>query len=94
MEDYAGLELDRNSGTQGANIHLTITDNQLNIDPTAEDIVTFYVGATSDSSNGVSWNNRTAAIVVTDYIAYDNYFGDNGRLLINNSTNGEWSVLT
>jgi len=93
VDDYASLTLDRNSGTQGANVHLTITDNQLNIDPTAEDIVTFYVGASVDSSNGVSWNNRTATITVTDYIAYDNNFGDNGRLLINNSTNGNDSVL-
>ena len=39
MDDYAGLVLDRNSASQGSDIHLTITDNQLNIDPTAEDIV-------------------------------------------------------
>jgi len=43
MDDYAGMVLDRSSASQEAQIHLTITDNQLNIDPTAEDIVSFYV---------------------------------------------------
>ena len=43
MDDYAGMTLDRNSASQGSDIHLTITDNQLNIDPTAEDIVSFHV---------------------------------------------------
>jgi hypothetical protein len=32
LDDYASLELDRNSGPQGAEVHLVITDNQLNID--------------------------------------------------------------
>ena len=43
LDDYASLTLDRNSASQGSDIHLVITDNQLNIDPTAEDIVIFYV---------------------------------------------------
>ena len=41
LDDYASLTLDRNSASQGSDIHLVITDNQLNIDPTAEDIVIF-----------------------------------------------------
>jgi hypothetical protein len=41
MDDYAGLELDRNSASAESEIHLTITDNQLNIDPTAKDVVIF-----------------------------------------------------
>ena len=44
MDDYAGITLDRNAASQSSQVHLTITDNQLNIDPTAEDIVIFYVG--------------------------------------------------
>jgi hypothetical protein len=35
LDDYASLTLDRNSASQGSEIHLVITDNQLNIDPTA-----------------------------------------------------------
>jgi hypothetical protein len=98
MDDYAGLVLDRNSASQGSDIHLTITDNQLNIDPTGEDVVSFYVAS---GLEGVSWMNRTenastlkAAWGDTDYISYDNYFDDNGKLLINNATNGGASVLT
>ena len=41
LDDFASLTLDRNSAPQGAEVHLVITDNQLNIDPTAEDIVIF-----------------------------------------------------
>ena len=44
LDDYASLELDRNSASQDSDIHLTITDNQLNIDPTGKDVVIFYVG--------------------------------------------------
>ena len=98
MDDYAGMVLDRNSASQGSDIHLTITDNQLNIDPTAEDIVSFYVGGAADE-RGVSWMNRTlnekgaAAWAATDYLKFDNSFDDNGVLLINNATNGGDSVL-
>ena len=42
LDDYASLTLDRTGASQGSDIHLVITDNQLNIDPTAEDIVIFY----------------------------------------------------
>ncbi len=42
LDDYASLTLDRKGASQGSDIHLVITDNQLNIDPTAEDIVIFY----------------------------------------------------
>jgi hypothetical protein len=43
LDDYASIELDRSQATQGADVYLTITDNQLNIDPTNEDVVIFYV---------------------------------------------------
>ena len=42
LDDYASLTLDRQGASQGSEIHLVITDNQLNIDPTAEDVVIFY----------------------------------------------------
>jgi hypothetical protein len=84
LDDFAGIELDRNSASQGSELHLTITDNQLNIDPTAEDVVLFLVTA---GSEGVSFTNGTA-YGTTDYNAYDNYFDDNGKLIINYNANG------
>jgi len=45
LDDFASMTLDRNSASQDSDIHLTITDNQLNIDPTGKDVVIFYVGA-------------------------------------------------
>ena len=78
------LTLDRTSASQGSDLHLTITDNQLNIDPTAEDVVTFLVTA---GSEGVSFSNGTG-YGTTGYTAYDNYFDDNGKLIINYNANG------
>ena len=83
MEDYAELVLDRNQASQGSSIHLTITDYQLNIDPTSEDLVVFN---TDVGNEGVSFFNGNATAA---YIAYNNGFDDNGVLLITNNTNGE-----
>jgi hypothetical protein len=69
LDDYAGLELDRNAASQESEIHLVITDNQLNIDPTAEDIVIFRITA---GSEGVSFTNRTDGYATGDYLAFDN----------------------
>ena len=41
VDDYAGIELDRASYPRGAEVHATITDAWLNIDPTDEDSWTF-----------------------------------------------------
>ena len=81
LDDYASLELDRNAASQGSDVHLTITDNQLNIDPTAEDIIIFKVTAGSES---VSFTDRDATAT---YRAYDNYFDDNGVLIIDYDAN-------
>ena len=89
LDDYASLTLDRNQASQGSDIHLVITDNQLNIDPTAEDIVIFYTHSDGYGTNGegVSFTDGTN-IAAANYVAYDNTFDDNGKLLINNQTNG------
>jgi hypothetical protein len=80
LDDFAGMELDRNAASQESDIHLTITDNQLNIDPTAEDIIIFDV--TTDSE-GMSFTARSA----TDtYNEWSNSFDDNGKLIINYKT--------
>jgi hypothetical protein len=91
LDDYAGLELDRNGASQQSEIHLVITDNQLNIDPTAEDIVIFYVG--TSGQEGVSFTNRTDGYASTDYINWSNSFDDNGKLKINNNTSGAGVIL-
>ena len=82
MDDYAGVTLDRNAASQSSQLHLTITDNQLNIDPTAEDIVIFYVETGNESVGFTNGTHTTAS-----FIAYDNSFDDNGKLIINNNTN-------
>ena len=93
MDDYAGLELDRNSASQGSEIHLTITDNQLNIDPTAKDVVIFYVGTTTPAlTYGVSFTDGSS-YATANYLPYDNYFDDNGLLIINNNTSGSGVIL-
>jgi len=89
LDDYASLELDRNAASQESQIHLVITDNQLNIDPTAEDIVIFYVGT---GNEGVSFTNG-ANIATSNYVAFNNSFDDNGVLFINNNTNGATNVV-
>lgn len=97
LDDYASLTLDRSSATQGAEVMLFIVDQQLNIDPTDEDVVIFAVdqdGLTTDSS--VSWTNGTingglaAGTSTYAYVAAGSGhgFGDNGKLLINNNTSG------
>jgi hypothetical protein len=63
LDDYASMQLDRNSASQESDVHLTITDNQLNIDPTAEDIVIFYVTSSSATST-MSFTNGTVPSVI------------------------------
>lgn len=81
LDDYASIELDRNAASQESDVHLTITDNQLNIDPTAKDILIFLV--TTDAET-VSFTNGTIPGVMADgYNAWSNSFDDNGVLIIN-----------
>ena len=81
--------LDRAGASQGSDVHLVITDNQLNIDPTAEDIVIFYTASDGRGTNGVgvSFTDGTT-IDKSIYAAYDNDFDENGKLKITNNTNG------
>jgi hypothetical protein len=91
LDDYASLVLDRTAGTQGSQVHIQIIDQQLNIDPTNEDIVVFLVTA---GSEGVSFTNNTqpntggAADAGFAYKAYSNQFSENGVLKINYNANG------
>jgi len=83
IDDYSSLTLDRNAATQGAQIHLTITDQALNIDPTSEDVVMFKV---VDAAEGVSFKHAPAD-TVTNYVAFSNEFDLNGKLKINYNAN-------
>jgi hypothetical protein len=107
LDDYASLTLDRSAATQGAELFLLINDQQLNIDPTDEDVIIFDVKTDGTSaSNGVVWTNGT---MPTNWVGginaftspakvqmdRDNHgFGDNGILLINiNATEASQFVL-
>ena len=84
MDDFASYSLDRTSYPHGADVHLTISDNQLNIDPTDEDVWTFNT-ATGQAyyylfnGNGEQ-NSETEFPVVAELDAAS--FGDNGILAI------------
>ena len=78
MDSYAKLELDRYAAAQGSQIHLTIYDNQLNLDPTVEDSVIFL----TNSSQGVSYNSSLAYSAMASA-----QFGDNGVLKITRNAN-------
>jgi hypothetical protein len=49
IDDFAGIKLDRNQAHNNAELHLTITDQALNIDPTTEDVIIFDVTPGSES---------------------------------------------
>ena len=94
MDDDASYSLDRSSYPHGAEVHLTINDNQLNIDPTDEDIWTFNTDADNLATyyyvfneSGVSDTN--SSIEVVDYLPTlkQASFGDNGFLIIDPSPN-------
>ena len=89
MDDYAGLTLDRNSAPKSANVHVSITDYALNIDPTNEDTVIFYSDIVGTASSaGMSWTNGSAIPSAANWANTDRTiagFDDNGKLLINDN---------
>ena len=91
LDSYASVVVDRLAATQGSQVHLEIFDQALNIDPTNEDIVLFYVPA-AGSGGSVSFTNgtiptQTANGLANEYKAETMNFGDNGVLHINYNTN-------
>jgi hypothetical protein len=89
IDDFAGVELDRSQATNNAHVHLTITDQALNIDPTSEDVVLFNV---TDGSEGVSFK-MTAAYTSGSYKAFNNSFDDNGKLIIDYDTTSSGTAV-
>ena len=47
VDGFAGIDLDRTTYPQGAQVHVTVTDTWLNIDPTDEDSWTWETNSTS-----------------------------------------------
>ncbi len=74
VDDYAGIELDRTSYPQGAQVHATVIDVWLNIDPTDEDSWTFntvngtaYYHVYNDDDGGRGDNDSLKPIILLDY---------------------------
>jgi hypothetical protein len=105
LDDYASLTLDRNAASEGSDLFLLINDQQLNIDPTDEDVIMFKVSTLGNTGvSTVAWTNGTipwewadAGAIGADMVAMDRDiqgFGDNGRLSINiNATESTVCVL-
>jgi hypothetical protein len=80
--DFASFSLDRNEGPIGAEIHMEIRDNQLNMDPTTKDTWVFRTGTAG--SYGASYN--ASFTLGTGYyyniVNSTNGFDDNGQLIV------------
>jgi hypothetical protein len=85
VDQYAGLTLDRAVYPQGAQVHATITDLWLNIDPTDEDSWTF-----STNINNATITDGSAFNVDTFYQVFD----ENGQVPTNNDINDSESLRT
>ena len=84
--DFASFSLDRNAGPLGAEVHMEIRDNQLNLDPTTKETWVFKTA----SSQGASYNHTKSVTglagsegswyyeIVNSTAGWD----DNGKLLI------------
>ena len=78
--DFASFSLDRNAGPIGAEIHMEIRDNQLNMDPTTKDTWLFRTGTIG--SYGASYNATLSATNYRDMTNSTTGFDDNGVLII------------
>jgi hypothetical protein len=73
-EDFAYIELARNTSPMDADVPMTIYDQHLNIDPTVEDTIIFL----TNGSYGISYNSSAT---FADFYS-NGGFGDNGKLII------------
>ena len=80
--DYASFSLDRNAGPLGAEIHMEIRDNQLNMDPTAKE--TWVFRTATPGSYGASYNASfsTGTGYYLSMVNSTTGFDDNGQLKI------------
>ena len=96
MDDDASYSLDRSSYPHGADVHLTISDNQLNIDPTSDDIWTF--DTTGDGQTYYNMFDKNGVLDpkhTFDYLPFltKASFGDNGVLKIDPSPNSDDKII-
>ena len=97
VDGYAGAELDRNVYPQGAQLHATITDTWLNIDPTDEDSWTFSTAGDGQTHYQVFDENgavdrTTVTNTLTDALG-DLMCDDNCVLLIDTDAQGTGDVI-
>jgi len=100
VEAFAGIELDRSIYPQGSEVHATITDLWLNVDPTDEDSWTFGAGNPSTHYQVFDENGGNAGDTdsntdddLTDALG-DLLCEDNCLLLINPDVQGKGDVIT
>ena len=98
VDQFANLESDRTVFPTGANVHLTLTDVQLNIDPTDEDSWTWGTTASNNTvyyqlftENGVADadGSATGAVDLSSNLGTADFmFEDNGLLIIDLDAQG------
>jgi hypothetical protein len=104
VDQFAGASLDKSVFTRNAQVHVTITDLWLNIDPTDEDSWTFGTNATKGTTSNYQVfdeNGQDAGAAVSGGIinVQGNFTSmmieDNGVLILNPDTQGSGTrVLT
>jgi len=95
LDDWATLSKDRTSYPKGADVHLTISDNWLNVDPTDEDSWSFGTNSTNSTTvyQAFDENGQGAGTLVAGGIRNIQpslatlNAGDLGKLLINYNPN-------
>ena len=101
VEDYAGLALDRDVHPAGAQVHITITDTWLDIDPTADDSWTFstdggtlyYSLPLSEDSNIGELASHAGSGLEGDDLS-ELMCDDNCVLLLDTNSQGKSDVVT
>ena len=102
-DNLAKVALDRNTYPQGSEVHMTLTDIALNIDPTDEDSWTFQTKSTNSTTVYQAFNEDGAQDGDGTSDGYINVqgklsqmmFGDSGILQMNvNAQNAATDVLT
>ena len=97
VEQYATTQLDRSTYPQNSQVHVTITDLWLNIDPTDEDSWTFGTNQISPSTNYQVFDENGLAVGDTPENTDDNVLvdfldplmcDDNCRLLLDPNAQG------
>src|SRR3989304_920483 len=91
LDDYGKLTKDRASYPQNANVHIIISDNWLNVDPTDEDSWTFGANATNSTTTYQTFDENGVAADGDNTNLKGNLTtiqaGDLGVLLINPNPN-------